>query len=54
MNVSSYDLTFNVVAGRADSGPRVEITLGKKDVEEPLGPQVRTRPFGEAEVADDE
>jgi len=32
VNVSSYDLTFNVVAGRNEVGPRIEIALDKVEV----------------------
>ena len=31
VNTGSYDLSFNVIAGRTDTGPRVEINMIKKD-----------------------
>jgi len=53
VNVESYDLSFNVVAGRNDVGPRIEIALERVaepvlDTEE-VTAEVLAAPFGSKE-----
>ncbi len=47
VNVDSYSLEFNVIAGRSDSGPRVEITMTKLAVAEPIEEAAPVAPFSQ-------
>lgn len=42
VNVDAYDLNINVNAGRADSGPRIEIDMTQKEVVESFEDAVKT------------
>jgi len=46
VDTGSYNLSFDVIAGRGDSGPRVEIALEKLEQQIPSEPIAREVPFG--------
>ena len=49
VDVDSYDLDIDVTAGRGDSGPRIEIDMTQKPVDDTpmeLTPKPTVAPFG--------
>ena len=52
--IDQYDLTINVIAGRTETGPRVEINMEKKDLQvEKATVPTKADPFAGSDVTKD-